>query len=314
MGCRDGASAYFVHSFVCPAGHVRHRGHLPPTAAWSPPWCSGAKRWGAQFHPERSAATGARLLRNFLENDFPELHRLSRTRHSQWVVSACACYTGDFDQVTTYGDDPPPPGWQAFAAVGARAGCIWSIWTGPRPARYATRSEPRTCWDRLHRTRRCRCRPAAACAPTMTWRAILDAGVEPRGDRFAGGAPARRGGWGGWRNSAPSASPSRWMSGPTAMTAYGSCRCMAGPRPPVSTCGRRWSLPTTGTVRHEAAGHRHRPRRSAVRPQSWTCWPRSSQRRCRTWRCRLPAGCATLDDLTAAKATGCGGIIVGKAL
>jgi glutamine amidotransferase len=24
-------------------------------------------RWGCQFHPERSAATGARILRNFLE-------------------------------------------------------------------------------------------------------------------------------------------------------------------------------------------------------------------------------------------------------
>jgi glutamine amidotransferase len=26
-----------------------------------------ANRWGCQFHPERSAATGARILRNFLE-------------------------------------------------------------------------------------------------------------------------------------------------------------------------------------------------------------------------------------------------------
>lgn len=63
-GIDDGAHAYFVHGYAASAGagciaSVTHgerfaalvqRGHVA----------------GAQFHPERSAGTGARLLRNFL--------------------------------------------------------------------------------------------------------------------------------------------------------------------------------------------------------------------------------------------------------
>lgn len=64
-GLADGEHAYFVHGFAAPvddccvaesvhgeafAAVVRHGGIA-----------------GAQFHPERSAAAGARLLRNFLE-------------------------------------------------------------------------------------------------------------------------------------------------------------------------------------------------------------------------------------------------------
>lgn len=64
----DGAQAYFVHSFAAPvtddcvlagdhgqafAAAVR-RGHIA----------------GTQFHPERSAGVGARVLRNFLSHDF----------------------------------------------------------------------------------------------------------------------------------------------------------------------------------------------------------------------------------------------------
>ncbi len=66
-GVPAGSSAYFVHSYAAPvtsdtvaACHhgglftaVVQRGHL----------------YGAQFHPERSAGPGARILRNFIEND-----------------------------------------------------------------------------------------------------------------------------------------------------------------------------------------------------------------------------------------------------
>ena len=36
------------------------------TARRSRPWCRRGNFWGTQFHPERSAAAGARLLANFL--------------------------------------------------------------------------------------------------------------------------------------------------------------------------------------------------------------------------------------------------------
>ena len=64
-GVEDGAWAYFVHSFICPDG--------PATVARAdyggpvPAVVRSGKRWGCQFHPERSAAAGARILRNFLE-------------------------------------------------------------------------------------------------------------------------------------------------------------------------------------------------------------------------------------------------------
>ncbi len=64
-GVEDGAYVYFVHGFVCPDG--------PATIARAdygrpiPAVVRSANRWGCQFHPERSAAAGARILRNFLE-------------------------------------------------------------------------------------------------------------------------------------------------------------------------------------------------------------------------------------------------------
>jgi glutamine amidotransferase len=64
-GVADGDWAYFVHGFVCPDG--------PATLARAdyggpvPAMVRSGDRWGCQFHPERSAATGARILRNFLE-------------------------------------------------------------------------------------------------------------------------------------------------------------------------------------------------------------------------------------------------------
>lgn len=57
--------AYFVHGFVCPDG--------PATLACAeyggvvPAVVRQANRWGCQFHPERSAKAGARILQNFLE-------------------------------------------------------------------------------------------------------------------------------------------------------------------------------------------------------------------------------------------------------
>jgi len=61
----DGAYAYFVHGFVCPDGpatvaRAAYGGPVPAVVR-------SANRWGCQFHPERSAAAGAQILRNFLE-------------------------------------------------------------------------------------------------------------------------------------------------------------------------------------------------------------------------------------------------------
>lgn len=67
-GIGAGERAYFVHSYAAPVG--------PATIATTEhgrPWSAVVRsglRWGAQFHPERSASVGARLLRNFcLEDD-----------------------------------------------------------------------------------------------------------------------------------------------------------------------------------------------------------------------------------------------------
>lgn len=63
-GIEDGEWAYFVHGFVAP---------LSEDTLASSDYGSGftavagrGQRFGAQFHPERSAATGQRLLANFL--------------------------------------------------------------------------------------------------------------------------------------------------------------------------------------------------------------------------------------------------------
>jgi len=64
-GVDEGAYAYFVHSYVCPDGDATlaradYGGPVPAVVR-------SGNRWGCQFHPERSAAAGARILRNFLE-------------------------------------------------------------------------------------------------------------------------------------------------------------------------------------------------------------------------------------------------------
>ena len=64
-GIADGDYVYFVHSYAAPLG--------PWTLAatdYGAEFSSGVRRGnfhGVQFHPERSAATGSRVLANFLE-------------------------------------------------------------------------------------------------------------------------------------------------------------------------------------------------------------------------------------------------------
>ena len=63
-GIEAGERAYFVHSFAAPTGP-----HTLASTEHGTPWTAVVRsglRWGAQFHPERSAGLGARLLRNFL--------------------------------------------------------------------------------------------------------------------------------------------------------------------------------------------------------------------------------------------------------
>ena len=64
-GIDDGAWAYFVHGYAVEPGAdcVAEAEHGAALAAVA----ERGRVAGAQFHPERSGATGARLLRNFLE-------------------------------------------------------------------------------------------------------------------------------------------------------------------------------------------------------------------------------------------------------
>lgn len=68
-GIADGAHAYFVHSFAAPVGAdcVAASAHGTPFAAV----VERGRVAGAQFHPERSAAAGARILENFLRGTLP---------------------------------------------------------------------------------------------------------------------------------------------------------------------------------------------------------------------------------------------------
>ncbi|HSP60673.1 MAG TPA: imidazole glycerol phosphate synthase subunit HisH [Ornithinimicrobium sp.] len=63
-GIRAGDRAYFVHSYAAPVGPSTLASTTHGTT-FSAVVRSGL-HWGAQFHPERSAGVGARLLRNFL--------------------------------------------------------------------------------------------------------------------------------------------------------------------------------------------------------------------------------------------------------
>ena len=65
QGIEAGDHAYFVHSYAAPVTDdcLFSSDHGVPFAAIA----QRGRVAGAQFHPERSAAVGARLLRNFLE-------------------------------------------------------------------------------------------------------------------------------------------------------------------------------------------------------------------------------------------------------
>ncbi len=64
IGLRSGEYVYFAHSFACPSGPATvasaEYGGLIPAVVRSRNWL------GAQFHPERSGAAGARFLDRFL--------------------------------------------------------------------------------------------------------------------------------------------------------------------------------------------------------------------------------------------------------
>ncbi len=64
-GVREGDYAYFVHSYACPASAatIAQAEYGAPV----PAMVRTGNRWGCQFHPERSAGAGARILKNFLE-------------------------------------------------------------------------------------------------------------------------------------------------------------------------------------------------------------------------------------------------------
>jgi glutamine amidotransferase len=63
-GVREGDTAYFVHSYAVPDGDysLAASEHGTPFAAV----VAAGNFMGMQFHPERSGALGAQLLRNFL--------------------------------------------------------------------------------------------------------------------------------------------------------------------------------------------------------------------------------------------------------
>jgi imidazole glycerol-phosphate synthase subunit HisH len=63
-GVPEGAWAYFVHSYAAPLTE-----HTLASAEYGAAVSAVVRRgnfWGTQFHPERSAVTGARVLENFL--------------------------------------------------------------------------------------------------------------------------------------------------------------------------------------------------------------------------------------------------------
>ena len=64
-GIVDGGYAYFIHSYALPEGD-----YTRATTEYAAPFSAVVEQdnfYGTQFHPERSAGLGARLLANFLD-------------------------------------------------------------------------------------------------------------------------------------------------------------------------------------------------------------------------------------------------------
>lgn len=65
-GLGESSFCYFVHGYYADLGN-----HTIATTTYGQPYSSSLHRdnfYGVQFHPEKSAAVGERILRNFLEN------------------------------------------------------------------------------------------------------------------------------------------------------------------------------------------------------------------------------------------------------
>src|SRR3546814_4685110 len=85
-GIDDGSAAYFVHGYAAPVSF-----DSAAIAVHGKPFCAVVRSGlycGAQFHPERSAATGARLLANFLrsEEHTSELQSLMRISYAVFCL------------------------------------------------------------------------------------------------------------------------------------------------------------------------------------------------------------------------------------
>lgn len=64
-GVRDADFAYFVHSYVCPIND-----YTLATSTYGQPFAAMVRKgnvFGCQFHPERSSAVGAQILKNFVD-------------------------------------------------------------------------------------------------------------------------------------------------------------------------------------------------------------------------------------------------------
>lgn len=64
-GIEDGAYFYFVHSYAMPVNE-----YTIAQCNYGEPFTAAVQKdnfYGVQFHPERSGAAGAQLLKNFLE-------------------------------------------------------------------------------------------------------------------------------------------------------------------------------------------------------------------------------------------------------
>jgi len=65
-GLKENSYCYFVHGYYADLGR-----HTIATTSYGLPYSSGLHRdnfYGVQFHPEKSAAVGEQILKNFLEN------------------------------------------------------------------------------------------------------------------------------------------------------------------------------------------------------------------------------------------------------